>query len=127
MAVIDAILVFSNQLQAPNAVLVRAAPGLGLPQLQSAHFVHAGLGYGDFFAAAVVGAILAAEHGPRLAAAAAMLVVDARLGPALSRLRRDPRHDPAGDRPDRRGMVAAARSPARRRAPRRALPGGVRG
>jgi hypothetical protein len=75
MAVIDAILVFSNQLQAPNAVLVRASPGLGLPRLQSAHLVHAGLGYGDFFAAAVVGAILAAEHGPRIAAAAAMLLV----------------------------------------------------
>lgn len=75
MAVIDAILVFSNNLQGPNAVLVAATPGLGLPQLQSAHFAGAGLGYGDFFAAAVVGAILAAERGPRLAAAAAMILV----------------------------------------------------
>jgi hypothetical protein len=61
MATLDAILVFSNQLQVPNALLVAASPGLGLPQLQSAAFGGAGLGYGDFFAAAVVGAIVAAQ------------------------------------------------------------------
>ena len=61
MAAVDAALVFSNQLQAPNAVLVAAHPGLGLPRLQSASFGVAGLGYGDFFAAAVVGGILAAR------------------------------------------------------------------
>jgi hypothetical protein len=75
MATVDAILVFSNNLQAPNAVLVAASPGAGLPQLQSAAFGDAGLGYGDFFAAAVVGGILAAERAPQLAAAAATLVV----------------------------------------------------
>jgi hypothetical protein len=75
MAAVDAALVFSNRLQGPNAVLVAAAPGLGLPQLQSASFGTAGLGYGDFFAAAVVGGILAAERGPQLAAAAGMIVV----------------------------------------------------
>jgi hypothetical protein len=75
MATIDAILVFSNNLQQPNAVLVAASPGPGLPQLQSASFGGAGLGYGDFFAAAVVGGILAAERGPQLAAMAAVLVV----------------------------------------------------
>jgi hypothetical protein len=75
MAVLDAILVFSNELQGPNALLVAAAPGVGLPQLQAAHVAGAGLGYGDFFAAAVVGAILAAERGPRVAAAAATLLV----------------------------------------------------
>jgi hypothetical protein len=75
MAAIDAYLVFSDKLQAPNAVLVAAAPGNGLPQLQSASFGGAGLGYGDFFAAAVVGAILAAERRHQLAAAAAMLVL----------------------------------------------------
>jgi hypothetical protein len=75
MAAIDAYLVFSGQLQAPNAVLVAAEPGLGLPQLQSAAFGHAGLGYGDFFAAAVVGGILAAEGRPQLGPAVAMLVV----------------------------------------------------
>jgi hypothetical protein len=75
MAAVDATLVFSNRLQGPNAVLVAASPGLGLPQLQSASFGTAGLGYGDFFAAAVVGGILAAERGPQLAAAAGMIVV----------------------------------------------------
>jgi hypothetical protein len=75
MAAIDAVLVFSNNLQPSNDVLVAAAPGAGLPQLQSASFGFAGLGYGDFLAAAVVGGILAAERGPRTAAAAALLVV----------------------------------------------------
>lgn len=75
MAVIDAILVFSNNLQPANAVLVAAAPGLGLPRLQSAGFDGAGLGYGDFFAAAVVGAIFAMERTPQLVATAALVVV----------------------------------------------------
>jgi hypothetical protein len=75
MAAVDAWLVFSNRLQAPNAVLVAAVPAPGLPQLQSASFGTAGLGYGDFFAAAVVGGILAAERGPQLAATAALVVV----------------------------------------------------
>ena len=71
MATVDAVLVFSHNLQAPNSLLVAASPGLGLPRLQSASFGSAGLGYGDFFAAAVVGGILAAERAPQLAAAAA--------------------------------------------------------
>jgi hypothetical protein len=75
MAAVDAYLVFSDRLQAPNAVLVAASPGLGLPQLQSASFGGAGLGYGDFFAAAVVGGILAAERGPQVLGAAAMIAV----------------------------------------------------
>ena len=75
MAAVDAFLVFSNNLQQPNAVLVAASPGGGLPQLQSASFGGAGLGYGDFFAAAVVGGILAAERSPQVVAAAAMVVV----------------------------------------------------
>lgn len=75
MAAVDAYLVFSNKLQAPNAVLVAASPGGGLPQLQSGSFGTAGLGYGDFFAAAVVGGILAAQRGRQLTAAAAMLAV----------------------------------------------------
>ena len=57
------------------SVLVAAAPGLGLPQLQSAAFGFASLGYGDFFAAAVVGGILAAEGRPQLGPAIAMFVV----------------------------------------------------
>ncbi|HTN25738.1 MAG TPA: hypothetical protein VL120_17255 [Solirubrobacteraceae bacterium] len=75
MAAVDAYLVFSNKLQAPNALLVAAAPGNGLPQLQSASFGGAGLGYGDFFAAAVVGAILAAERRNLLLAALAMVAI----------------------------------------------------
>jgi hypothetical protein len=75
MAAVDAYLVFSNKLQAPNAVLVAASPGAGLPQLQSASFGGAGLGYGDFFAAAVVGGIFAAERTPQLLGAALMIVV----------------------------------------------------
>jgi prepilin signal peptidase PulO-like enzyme (type II secretory pathway) len=73
MAVVDAALVFSGNLQHPNEVLVAAAPGGGLPQLQSASYAGAGMGYGDFFAAAVVGAILAAERRPQLGFAAFMV------------------------------------------------------
>jgi hypothetical protein len=75
MAAVDAYLVFSNALQAPNAVLVAASPGAGLPRLQSASFGDAGLGYGDFLAAAVVGAILAAQRRRQLAAAVLALAV----------------------------------------------------
>jgi hypothetical protein len=75
MAITDSILVFSNQLQAPNAVLVVAAPGGGLPQLQAATFHFAQLGYGDFFAAGVVGGILAVEGRSQLLGAVALMVV----------------------------------------------------
>jgi hypothetical protein len=75
MATVDAYLVFSNTLQAPNAALVAARPAAGLPQLQSATLGSASLGYGDFFAAAVVGGILAREGRPQLRAALALLVV----------------------------------------------------
>lgn len=77
MAVLDAVLVFSNNLQPANDVLVTAAPGggLGLPQLQSASFGFAGLGYGDFFAAAVAGGVLAAEGRSQLLATALMAVL----------------------------------------------------
>jgi prepilin signal peptidase PulO-like enzyme (type II secretory pathway) len=75
MAAVDAALVFSGNLEHPNDVLVAAAPGEGLPQLQSASYAGAGMGYGDFFAAAVVGAILAAERRPQLVFAASMIAV----------------------------------------------------
>ncbi len=75
MAAFDAALVFSGNLQHPNEVLVAATPGGGLPQLQSASFAGAGMGYGDFFAAAVVGAVLAAEGRSRVAFALVMLAV----------------------------------------------------
>jgi hypothetical protein len=77
MAITDSILVFGNELQGPNAVLVAAEPGPGLPQLQSSSFGFASLGYGDYFAAAVVGGLLALERGWRwqLGGAVAMLAV----------------------------------------------------
>jgi hypothetical protein len=75
MAAVDAYLVFSNKLEAPNAVLIAAKPGLGLPQLQSAQLSGASLGYGDFFAAAVTGGILAMERAHQVRAALATLVL----------------------------------------------------
>lgn len=75
MAISDAILVFGNTLQEPNAVLVAAEPGHGLPQLQSAAFHYASLGYGDFFAAGVLGGLLAIERRPQLIPAVAVLAV----------------------------------------------------
>jgi hypothetical protein len=61
MSIGDTILVVAQQLQAPNSVLNAAAPGLGLPQLQRMLFGSALMGFGDFFIAAVFGAVLAAE------------------------------------------------------------------
>ena len=75
MAVSDCILVFGNTLQAPNAVLVAATPGAGLPQLQSAAYGFSGLGYGDFFAAAVLGGLLAMQRRNQVAGAVAVLIV----------------------------------------------------
>src|SRR3954471_7829843 len=61
MAVVDAILVFSHGLQAPNATLNAAVPAAGLPQLQYAGLRGASMGYGDFFVAGVAGAVVAVE------------------------------------------------------------------
>jgi hypothetical protein len=61
MAIVDSILVFGNQLQAPNAVLNAAVPAAGLPQLQYLALPHASLGYGDVFVAGVLGGVLAAR------------------------------------------------------------------
>lgn len=61
MAAVDAVLVFSHTLQAPNAVLNAAVPAAGLPRFQLASFGDAVMGYGDLFVAAVLGAVLAAE------------------------------------------------------------------
>jgi hypothetical protein len=61
MAIIDAILVFSNGLEQPNAVLNAAVPAPGLPQLQYVSFGPANLGYGDLFVAGVLGGVLAIE------------------------------------------------------------------
>src|SRR4051812_15443207 len=61
MAVIDAVLVFGDQLQGPNAVLNAAVPLHGLPQLQFLDLHGASLGYGDVFVAGVLGGVLARE------------------------------------------------------------------
>jgi hypothetical protein len=75
MAISDCVLVFGHTLQAPNAVLVAAEPGAGLPQLQSAAYGFSSLGYGDFFAAAVLGGLLAVQRRNQVVATIAMLVV----------------------------------------------------
>jgi hypothetical protein len=65
MALIDAVLVFGNLLQAPDAILNSALPGPGLPQLQYIDLRAATLGYGDVFVAGVLGGLLAAERAPQ--------------------------------------------------------------
>src|SRR5437868_6562000 len=55
--------------------LVAAAPGGGLPQLQSLGFGTASMGYGDTFVAAVLGAILATDRQLQLRAALLTLVL----------------------------------------------------
>ena len=73
MAAIDAVLVFGNQLQAPNAVLNAAVPLQGLPQLQYLDLHHASLGSGDVLVAAVLGGLLAGERRTQLRLAALVL------------------------------------------------------
>jgi hypothetical protein len=74
MAAIDAVLVFGQQLQAPNAVLNAAAPAAALPQLQFLDLHSASMGYGDVLVAAVFGAILAREGRSQGGAAVLVLV-----------------------------------------------------
>jgi hypothetical protein len=74
MAITDSILVFGNELQAPNAVLNAAVPLPGAPQLQYLDLHYASLGYGDVFVAGVLGGVLAAEHRRQLPVAALTLV-----------------------------------------------------
>ena len=65
MAVADTALVVSDLLQKPNNALNAAHPAAGLPQLQSAAFGSAVMGYGDLFVAGVLGALLASAMGRR--------------------------------------------------------------
>ena len=73
MAVADATLVVSDLLQRPNDALNAARPAAGLPQLQSAVFGSALMGYGDLFVAALLGALLAVSVGRSLQIRAALL------------------------------------------------------
>lgn len=65
MAVADTWLVLTDLLQAPNATLIAASPGGGLPQLQSELFGSVAMGYGDLFVAGLLGAVLAREGRSR--------------------------------------------------------------
>ena len=77
MAGADAWLVISDLLQAPNATLVAAAPGGGLPQLQSEIFGTVSMGYGDLFVASLLGAVMAMSRPRQLASALLTLVIAA--------------------------------------------------
>ena len=63
-----------GRLRRPTSSSCRVARA-GLPQLQSASFGTSGLGYGDFFAAAVVGGIFAAERDRNSSPRSRMVVV----------------------------------------------------
>jgi hypothetical protein len=77
MSAADVWLVATNVLQAPNSALVAAAPGGGLPQLQSETFGSANLGYGDLFVAGLLGAVFADRPALQWKAAALTLVIAA--------------------------------------------------
>jgi hypothetical protein len=71
MAGADVWLIASNQLQAPNDVLVAAKPSAGLPQLQSEQFGTVTMGYGDLFVAGLLGGVYCER--PRTQRVAALL------------------------------------------------------
>jgi hypothetical protein len=73
MAVADSALVISDLLQRPNDALNAAHPVANLPQLQSAVFGTAVMGYGDLFIAGALGGLLAATLGRSVQRRAAVL------------------------------------------------------
>ena len=73
MAAADTALVVSDLLQAPNNALNAARPAAGLPQLQSAVFGTAVMGYGDLFIAGALGGLLALAAGRALQLRGALL------------------------------------------------------
>ena len=77
MAVIDAILVLSQNLQPAAHLLDIAGTAGGLPQFQRASLAGSTMGYGDLFIAATLGAVLARQGRPqgRIAVAAAVIGV----------------------------------------------------
>ncbi|HEY6398082.1 MAG TPA: hypothetical protein VIX82_11570 [Solirubrobacteraceae bacterium] len=77
MACADTWLVVSDLLQAPNATLVAAQPGGGLPRLQSEIFGSVSMGYGDLFVAALLGAVMAGDVGKQREAALLTLAIAA--------------------------------------------------
>jgi hypothetical protein len=75
MAAIDAMFIFGHLADHQNAQFAAAVAAPGLPQLQIANLGGASCDFADFFAAALVGAILAREGRDQLLAAAATFVV----------------------------------------------------
>jgi hypothetical protein len=69
MALADSALVISDLLQSPNNALNAAHPAANLPQLQSAVFGSAVMGYGDLFIAGVLGGLIAANGRSQTSAA----------------------------------------------------------
>jgi hypothetical protein len=75
MACADVWLVASSLLQQPNNELTAAAPGAGLPQLQSEQFGTITMGYGDLFVAALLGGVFASRRRLQWTAALLTFVV----------------------------------------------------
>jgi hypothetical protein len=75
MAAVDVWLVASDLLNAPNAAVNAALPAAHLPQLQSAVFGSAVIGYGDLFIAALLGALLVSQSRSALAGAVLTLAL----------------------------------------------------
>jgi len=75
MAAVDAYLVGTDLLQAPNAVLNTASPVADLPRLQLANFGSALMGFGDLYIAATLGALLASDRRLQLRGAALAAVI----------------------------------------------------
>jgi hypothetical protein len=80
MAIADTTLVVSDLLQRPNNALNAARPVANLPQLQSAVFGSAVMGYGDLFIAGVLGGLLASTFGRSLQLRGAVLTAVLALG-----------------------------------------------
>ena len=75
MAAIDATFIFGHLSDHQNAQFATAVAAPGLPQLQIASLGTASCDFGDFFAASLVGAIVARERSGQLVAAAATFLV----------------------------------------------------
>ena len=73
MAIVDAAYIFGNLSEDQNRAFAAATPSDALPQLHINHLGGSSLDYGDFFAAGVVGGILATERVPQIPAALACL------------------------------------------------------
>jgi hypothetical protein len=71
MAIVDTTYIFGDLSQDQNREFARATPSDTLPQLHINHLGGSSMDYGDFFAAGVVGGILAATRFPRVPAALA--------------------------------------------------------